>query len=213
MFKSEKFWNWLSKNYDKNAMDQTFVKIVEKTPKHLDKDYTILDFACATGLYSIEFAKYVRKIEAFDISSKMIEIAKNKVKKNQIENIAFSQTTLFDEKYQKGKFDVILTFNILLYFNDVEKVLNRLHDLLKPGGLIITSTACLKEKRSFLAILTTPLLFVISRLRLLPFIRFFKMNELEQTVSAAGFDIVDTEILMDSPATEYFIAARKSLNL
>ncbi|VAW27616.1 hypothetical protein MNBD_BACTEROID06-1139, partial [hydrothermal vent metagenome] len=96
MNRAEKFWNRLSKNYDKHAKDKAFKLIIKKSKKHLKTNDIILDFACATGLYSFEFAENVKEIQAFDISSKMIGIARNKTKNNRVDNISFSRTTLFD---------------------------------------------------------------------------------------------------------------------
>ncbi len=209
MNKSEKFWNRLSKNYDRQAKDKAYELIIDKSKKYLKPNDNILNFGCATGLYSLKFSSFVKKINAFDISFEMIKIAKREAKNNQINNICFSQTTVFDEKYRKETFDVILVLNILLYFKDVQKVVKRMNNLLKPGGLIITSTACLKEKRTFVGIFSSSIIFILKKLRILPYLKFFKMSELEETITNCGFNIIETEVLIDKPATEYFIVAQK----
>lgn len=209
MNKTKKFWNRLSKKYDKKAKDKAYKLIIDKSKKYLKTKDTMLDFACATGLYSFEFSNNLKEIQAFDISSEMIKIAKNKgmnIKKN---NIIFSQTTLFDEKYKVRTFDTILALNILLYFEDVEKVLNRMSELLKPNGLIITSTACLKEKRTLIGILSGSIIYILKKLKKLPYIKFFTIRELEKIIINCSFKIIETDILIDKPATEYFIVAQK----
>lgn len=209
MYKSEKFWNKLSKNYDKNGKDKAYNLIIEKSKKYFKPDDVILDFACATGLYSFVFSTYVKEIQAFDISSKMIEIAKSKAKRKEVDHVIFSQTTLFDKKYKEASFDVILGFNILLYFKDEKEVLSRMNKLLKTGGLIITSTACLKERRTCIGILSSSLIFLFKSLRILPYLKFYKIRALEKTITNYGFKIIETDILIDKPATEYFIVAQK----
>lgn len=209
MYKSEIFWNRLSKNFDKNAKDKTYNLIIEKSKKYFKTDDVVLDFACATGLYSFVLSKYAKEIQAFDISSKMICIAKSKAKSKEVNNVIFSQTTLFDKKYKEASFDNILAFNILLYFKDEKEVLNRMNKLLKTGGLIITSTACLKEKRKFVGIISGILIFLLKSLRILPYIKFYKMRELEKTITNCGFKIVETDVLIDKPATECYIVAKK----
>ncbi|TMM57407.1 methyltransferase domain-containing protein [Maribacter algarum] len=206
----EKFWNKRSKNYDKKAKDKTFEQILKRTPKFLKPDAIVLDFACATGLYSFEFADKVKSIHAFDTSSEMIAVAEHLALKNAAKNITFSQTNLFDEKFQEGSFDIILAFNILLYFEDVEKVLQRINDLLKPDGFLITSTACLKEKRTIIGVLSGGILFLLKKIKILPYIRFFKIAELEKAITKSGFKTIESGVLIEKPATEYFIAARKS---
>lgn len=209
MNNSERFWNRLSKNYDKQAKDKAYKLIIDRSKKHLKSSDIILDFGCATGLYSVNFADFVKEVEAFDISSKRINIAENKANNIHINNISFKQTTLFDERYKEGNFDTILALNILLYFEDLDIVLKRMNKLLKPNGLIITSTACLKEKRTIIGLFSGSIIFILKKMRLLPFLRFFKMSELGETITNCGFNIIETEVLIDKPATEYFIVARK----
>ena len=209
MKSSEHFWNKLSENYDKKAMDKAYNLILSKSQKYFKNCDTVLDFGCATGLYAIEFANKVKEIQAFDISSKMISVAREKALNNQIENITFSQTTLFDKKYRCKSFDTILALNILLYFEDIEKVLNRMNDLLKTDGLIITSTACLKEKRTFVGVLSGSIILILKKLKILPYLKFVTMLELEEMITDCGFKIIETDILIDKPATEYYVVAQK----
>lgn len=210
MNRSEKFWDKLSKKYDKRAKnDKTYNKTLEITKKHLKSSDIVLDYACATGLYSIELAGNVKEIHGIDISSKMIETAKRKAGERKIENIDFAQTTIFDERYRRESFDVILALNIMLYFEDTQKVMQRINELLKPGGLIISSTACLGEKKTFLSILLSIPIFLSIKIGILPYLRFLKIPELEDSITKDNFQIVETEILTHYPATEYFIVAKK----
>ncbi len=208
MNKSEKFWNRLSKNYDKQAKDKAYKLIIDKSKKYLKINDIILDIGCATGLYSVKFANNVKEIQAFDLSSKMIDIANDKARAKQIDNVFFSQTTIFDKKYKEACFDSILGLNILLYFKDEKKVLNRISKLLKPDGLFISSTACLKEKRNLISVVSSRLIFLLNTFRILPYLKFYKMQELENLISDAGFKIIETDILIDKPATEYYIVAQ-----
>ena len=214
MDKSEKFWNGLSRKYDSKAKDKTFAQILSRSKKFLNPDDVVLDFACATRLYSFQFSNSVKRIYAFDTSSGMIDLAKDEANKTGNTNIAFSQSTLFDEAYEEASFDVILAFNILLYFNevDVKKIVGRMHKLLKPNGRIITSTACLKEKRTLIATISGSIIFLLQKLGILPYLRFLKIDELKQTVALSGFNIVEEGVLIEKPALEYFIAAEKSIS-
>ena len=109
--KKDKFWNWLAKNYDDEVGEQT----TELTKKYLSKNDTVLDYGCARGAYTIALAGDVKEIRGIDISSKMIEIAKNKSK-----NISFKKATIFDIN---EKYDVVLAFNLLHLLEDAEKVI------------------------------------------------------------------------------------------
>lgn len=205
MNKSEKFWDRSASRYDQEEKkdEQTRVKIVEKTKKYLNVGDNVLDYGCGTGLIANEIAGNVKVIHAVDISSKMIEIAQKKANGSKIENIVYAHSTIFDERYKKGSFDVILGFYILHLSEDTEKAIHRIHELLKPGGLFISVTPCL-GKKSFVSIL----LSFVSKIGLIPNLRLFKVPELEDSIANANFKIVETECLRKS-GEQYFIAAKK----
>lgn len=148
MNKSEKFWDKMANYYDRveKKDELTYIKIIEKTKKYLKINDVVLDYGCGTGLISNEIADNVKVIHAIDISSKMIEIAKKKADGRKIENIDYAHSTIFDERYKRCSFDVILVFYILHLLEDPHKVMQRINELLKPGGLIISATPCMGEK-------------------------------------------------------------------
>ncbi len=205
MDKSEKFWDKMANNYDyeEKKDEQIYLKIIDKTKKYLKTSDIVLDYGCGTGLISNEIADNVKVIHAIDISSKMIENAKGKADGRKIENIYFAHTTIFDERYKRGSFDVILVFYILHLLEDTPKVMQRINELLRPGGLIISTTPCMGEK-TFLSIL----LSLVSKIGLIPNIRSFKISELEDSIANGNFEIVETECLYQR-SPEYFIVAKK----
>ncbi len=206
MHGSEKFWNRMSKKYDKRAgkYGQVYTKTVEKTKSHLGPDDIVLDFACGTGIITTEIAENAKQVHAIDTSSGMIHEAETKAAERGIENIHFVQSDLFDERYDKASFDVILAFNILHLLDDTRKAVQRINELLKPGGLFISSTACLGGKKT---VMKSFLLF-LSRTRIIPSIRSFKPSELETLIAGADFRIVETEDLHRAPPN-YFVVAKK----
>lgn len=210
MDKSIKFWDNYSNKYDEKAKkDKAYKMIIERATSYIKSDHEVLDFACAGGLYSFPFASKVKNIQAFDSSSKMIEKAKQEKEKRQVKNIHFSCTNLFDEQFKPGSFDVIFAFNILLYFKDMNTIVQRMYELLKPGGMMITSTACLKEKRSLAALISTTIIKILRWIKFLPSLHFISIKELEDTILNQNFQIQESDTIMNNPATEVFIAAKK----
>ena len=76
----------------------------------------------------------------------MIEAAKRGAVERKIENVDFAYTTIFDERYKKESFDVIMAFGILHVLDDAQQAIQRITELLKSGGFFISTTPCLKEK-------------------------------------------------------------------
>ena len=212
MNKTEKFWDKASNKFDKRAkhFEQTTIKTVENTKKYLNVSDIVLDYGCATGIITYEFADNVKEIHGIDISSKMIEVAKRKAGEDKIENIDFAQATIFDERNRRESFDVILALNIIHLVEDTQKVIQRTNELLKPGGLFISSTACLGEKKTFLSSILFILIFTLTKIGIVPHMSFFKISELEDLITNENFQIVKTESLSHSPE-EYFIVAEKAL--
>lgn len=205
MNQSEKFWDKMANKYDQEEKkdELTYIKIIEKIKKYLKLSDVVFDYGCGTGKISNEIAGNVKEIYANDISSKMLEIAKTKADGLKIENIEYAHSTIFDERYKKGSFDVILVFYVLHLLEDTPKVIQRTNELLKPGGLIISVTPCMGEK-TFLR----KLLFILSKIGLVPNIRSFKISELIELIDNGNFMKVETECLRQS-SQEYFVVAKK----
>ncbi|HEY9204711.1 MAG TPA: class I SAM-dependent methyltransferase [Candidatus Methanoperedens sp.] len=204
MNKSEKFWDRMAKYFDREERkdEPTNVKIIEKTRNRLKISDNVLDYGCGTGTAAIEIAGSVKTVNGIDISSKMIEAAKRKTVERKVKNIDFAQTTIFDEKFKKGSFDVILCFNLLHLVDDKPNVMRRINELLKSGGMIISATPCIKG--TFLGFLLSPL----SKIGLIPQITSFKVSELEDLMIDGNFEIIETECLNKS-GQQYFIVAKK----
>ena len=172
--KKEKFWNWLAKNYDDEVGEQT----VELTKKYLGKSDTVLDYGCARGAYTIALAGDVNEIRGIDISPKMIEIAES-----NSNDISFEKATIFDIN---EKYDVVLAFNLLHLLEDTERIIQKIDEILKPGGRFISVTTCMKEK-----LLLRIAGFFINIFGVL-YVRMFKISELKKMISIR-FNIVETE--------------------
>ena len=211
MNKSEKFWDMSSRNYDKTEERFEYIhsKSRKNTKKYLNSRNVVLDYGCGTGTTSCELANYVKEIHAIDISSKMIDIAKLKAIDGKIENVNFSQTDIFDERFEKESFDTILAFNVLHTIHDPRKVIQRIYKLLKPEGLFISVTPCLRDKMSFMVNIQIQLVRVLCKIGVIPVpIRRHKSSELDNLMANGNFQTIATEKIYKG-ASSYFVVATK----
>ena len=91
---------------DTEILVEEVAKIAQNKPNPI-----ILDLCTGSGAIAIALAKYVTnsKIDAIDISSKAIEIAKQNAQFNGVKNnISFIESNLFD-KVKNKKYDIIVS--------------------------------------------------------------------------------------------------------
>lgn len=187
MYKDEKFWDRISSKFDKiEAGDIAYKIFIEKAREYLKANHTILDFGCGTGLICNEIAENVEFIHAIDISTKMIEISSNKASERKIQNIDFARTSIFDERFKESSFDTIIAFNIFHLLEEPQKYFERINQILKPGGIIISSTPCMSE-----APLLKNVLKIFSLIGLTPKLNSFTSTEMEQLFLKTSFKLIE----------------------
>ena len=205
---SAKFWDGMAEFYDKHAMGkyaQAYADTVTLTRRHLQKTDHVLDFACGTGLTTVQLADDVQSVHAVDISPRMIDVARNKCESAGIANVTFDCTTLYDQRLQEGAYDTVLAFNILFGLPEQKKVYKRINALLRPGGMFISVTDCLAES----SLKYRLGMWLMKRLGKVPYEKLYTTESLKAAVAAGGFDIIETCNLCEIPPN-LFIAARKA---
>lgn len=210
--KSEAFWDSSAGNYDKSEerFETIHRKSRENARRHLKVGDIVLDYGCGTGTTACELSNQVKQIQAIDISSRMIELAKEKSEAANIENVSFAQGDIFDDGYEGETFDAILAFNMLHTVPNPQEVMKRMHELLKPEGLVITVTPCLRDKLSFLVGMQIKLVQILCGVGIIPIpIRRLKSTDLDDLVANGNFQITDTEQIY-AGASSYFLAAKKT---
>ncbi len=201
------FWDKLADKYARKPVKdmENYNRTLEYTRKHLSATDEILEVGCGTGTTALHLAPSVKQITASDLSSRMIEIAKEKAVTQKVENVRFDQGTLFDDSFERGSFDVVMSFNFLHLLEDLPDALRRFNEVLKPGGLFISKTICLAEQSRLWSVL----LAVMRPLGFAPYVRCLKVSELEKLITGTDFEIIEAGSYPASPPSRY-VVARKS---
>ncbi len=201
------FWDKLADKYARKPVKdmENYNRTLEYTRKHLSATDEILEVGCGTGTTALHLAPSVKQITASDLSSRMIEIAKEKAVTRKVENVRFDQGTLFDDAFEKGSFDVVMGLNFLHLLEDIPDALRRFNELLKPGGLFISKTVCLAEQSRLWSVL----LAVMRPLGFAPYVRCLKVSELENLITGTDVEIIEAGSYPASPPSRY-VVARKS---
>jgi 2-polyprenyl-3-methyl-5-hydroxy-6-metoxy-1,4-benzoquinol methylase len=209
--KTENFWDKQAQKFDsgEKQSEPVYEEIIARTRKHLNLNDNVLDFGCATGTKTIQLASGTKHIHGLDISAEMIRIALKKKDEANIMNISFSKGTIFDDDLKKSSFDKIIAFAIIQLLEDNEKVIRRIHELLKPGGLFISTTACLKDKMDFKSRFEVTSYLIMKSLGIFPLhLNMFMPADVEKLIEDQNFQIVEAEKIFHR-MTASFIVARK----
>jgi len=93
---------------------------------------------------------------------------------------------------------------------DCDKVIQRIHAMLKPCGLFISTTACLKDRMDFKTRLNFTKLRFMRLLGLFPLhLNMFRTSDIERLINTQNFKIVNAEKVSFNEMTIYFIVAEK----
>lgn len=187
MDQSVKFWDRIVERYSKQpiADESAYQKKLEVTRKYFRPDMEVLEFGCGTGSTAIIHAPYVKHIQAIDSSSRMIEIAQGKADANNIENITFIHSAIDQFSVSDQTLDAVLGLSILHLLENKEEVIARVYKMLKPSGIFVTSTICVGDTMKFFKIIGP----IGKFFGLMPLVKVFTRQELEDSLTDAGFKI------------------------
>ena len=184
---SAKFWDKIAERYSKQpiADEAAYQKKLQVTRKYFQPNMEVLELGCGTGSTAITHAPYVKHIRAIDISSKMIEIAQGKAEAKNVKNVTFEQLTIDELSVSDRTLDVVLGLSILHLLENKEEVIAKVHKMLKPGGIFVTSTACLGDTMKWFKIVAP----IGKFFGLIPLVKVFTTKELQDSLTDAGFAI------------------------
>jgi ubiquinone/menaquinone biosynthesis C-methylase UbiE len=109
--------------------------ILEKL--ELTGEMVLVDLGCGTGFFSIPASRRVKKVFALDIAQEMLEILRDKIKKEKITNIEVllsgeSSIPLLDKSV-----DIILMANVFHELEDRFTLLKEVKRVLKMNGRLM----------------------------------------------------------------------------
>ncbi|MEM1254994.1 MAG: class I SAM-dependent methyltransferase [Cyanobacteria bacterium P01_H01_bin.21] len=209
MNQSTKFWDKIAERYAQQpiADEAAYQKKLQVTRDYFRPDMEVLEIGCGTGSTAITHAPYVKHIHATDFSENMIAIAQRKANDQHIHNVTFEKATVEALNISNQSLDAVLGLNILHLLNDKETAINQVYQMLKPGGIFVTSTVCLGDTISWFRIIGP-----IGRfLRIFPSFQVFTLDALVNSLTQTGFEL-DYQWQPEQSKTAFkavFIVAKK----
>ena len=186
--KDARFWDNIADSYSRKpiADEEAYEIKLSITREYLAPNTRIFEFGCGTGSTALRHAPFVGHVDATDISPEMIAIAQQKARTENVSNVDFYTGDIAEMDVEGESYDAILGLSILHLLKDREAVIRKVHRMLKPGGIFVTSTACLGDNQAYLS----PILSFMRWIGKAPFVSVFAQDELINDHNRAGFQIV-----------------------
>lgn len=207
------FWDKIAPKYAKTpiADPAAYHYTLGRTRTYVTPNDRVLELGCGTGSTALLLANDVAQITAIDVSPGMLAIAGEKTRQAGITNVTFE---LGADVPRQGEYDVVMAYSLFHLVPDMETRFAQINDLLATGGYFISKTACLGQRGSGLggALKSVVIRIAIPVMQLIgkaPFVRSFSIKELEDAITAAGFEIVESGNHPMGPPPARYIAARK----
>ena len=210
--RNAKLWNRFAKGYAASPIqdEESYQTKLAMTQKYFSAtSTTALEFGCGTGGTALWHAPHVKRYDAIDISSQMIDIARAKQNKEQggAKNVHFAVQGLDSWQAPDASYDVILGLSILHLLPNRAQVMRKVHRLLKPGGIFVSSTVCIGDMGKVtplaLQLIGRPLEF----LGVIPAVQVFTKTTLRQELQDNGF-VIQEEFHPGSDKAVFFIAKK-----
>ncbi len=182
-----RFWDRMASRYYRSPIKdpEAYRRKLDASRQFFNPDARVLEFGCGTGGTAIAHAPYVQHIHAIDVSEKMLKFARSQASAQNIKNVTFEKASIESIDVEDGSFDVVLGLSILHLLANREAVTEKVFRLLKPGGVFISSTACMGDNAMFFKYLIP----VGRALGLFPTVKVFKEEQLVNELVASGFAI------------------------
>jgi ubiquinone/menaquinone biosynthesis C-methylase UbiE len=103
----------------------------------LEKEMVFADLGCGTGFFSIPASSKVKEVVALDVQDEMLDILRNKIKKEGIKNI---RTILSEESsipLPDNSVDVLFMANVFHELEDKSSILREGKRVLAAGGKLV----------------------------------------------------------------------------
>ena len=187
-----RFWDRIAVKYaaDPIADMAGYEATLRRVQGLLSNDQVVLEIGCGTGTTALRLVSFTRRLRATDVSAGMIAIARDKLAAKPLPQLSFDVADADAPVAGPGEYDAVLAFNMLHLVSDLDHALALAMQALRPGGLLISKTACIAELHPLIRYLALPVMRAIGKA---PPVLCFDAEVLQSAIARQGLDIVSVE--------------------
>lgn len=187
-----RFWDRIAVQYaaDPIADVAGYEATLRRVQGLLSTDHDVLEIGCGTGTTALRLAPFTRRLLATDVSTSMVGIARQKLLAEPVSQLSFAVADAESPGAAPGEYHAVLAFNLLHLVTDLDRTLQLAAQALRPGGLLITKTACISELNPLIRYVALPLMRVVGKA---PPVLCFDAAALEAAIARQGLEVLAVE--------------------
>jgi ubiquinone/menaquinone biosynthesis C-methylase UbiE len=166
-----------------------FLELVE--PSGLEKNHTVLDLGCGTGLQTVLLARRCRSILGVDVGESAIKQAIERANRCGVADRATFRCVPIEEAgLPANSFDRVYSFCVLEHIDNLDRVLEELFRVMKPGGemhVTVDSLATIRDRQ-----------LVEKHFQDHFVVEYFTPATISERLTRAGFELEDVHPLFTS---------------
>ncbi len=126
--------NWHPSNYDSLALEHMlFTEIKRCRPQ------TVLEIGCGNSVWLPYLSRAANvRVSGIDYSEKGCELARRRLKLEGINGDIFCEDIFGIGPDDVGQYDLVFSLGVVEHFADLDRVLSKLMEFVKPGGVLLT---------------------------------------------------------------------------
>ena len=148
------------------------------------KMMNLLDLGCGPGIVTAALAPNVREVVAYDLTSEMLEKARQRCEKAGLENVRFELGSAEQLPFEKESFDCIVTRLTIHHFLDPRRVMNEVIRVTRQKGKVVVVDIVSSENQE-----EATLHNALETLRDPSHVRILSAGELQELIRVAGLQI------------------------
>lgn len=187
-----RFWDRIAVKYaaDPIADMAGYENTLRRVQGLLSADQDVLEIGCGTGTTALRLAPCTRRLLATDVSARMIDIARERLAAAPVPQLSFAVADADTPVAGSSEYGAVLAFNVLHMVTDLDRALEQAIRALRPGGLLISKTACLSELNPLIPYLALPVMQAVGKA---PHVLCFDAAALQSAIARQGMEIVAVE--------------------
>lgn len=144
----------------------------------------LLDLGCGPGIVTAALAPHVREVVAYDLTSEMLDQARQRCQKAGLRNVRFEPGRAEELSFEKESFDCVVTRLTIHHFLDPRQVMEEVARVTRPNGKVVVVDVVSSENEEEAALHNA-----LETLRDPSHVRMLSAPELRGLVEKAGLRI------------------------